>query len=94
MKGLLWYAVPVIAIYGGWAAGAIISGVHGLRSKLAVLAIFEVTVVMYGSLANSFFKDDFVGFLLLVIGSNIFCALGYVEASIRARRTTMSDNEM
>lgn len=94
MKGVLWYIVPVFAIFGGWAAGVIIREVEGLRSKLGVLAIYEGSIVAYAALTNPFFKDDLVGFLLLVFSSNLLCALGYLEASVRARRTRISDNEM
>lgn len=94
MKEILWYIVPAIAILGGWAAGAIFREVGRLRSKLGVLAIYELSIVTYAALANPFFKSNLVGFLLLVFSSNLLCALGYLEASVRARRTRISDNEM
>jgi hypothetical protein len=80
-----YYGVVAICALGGWGVGAITYEMRTARLRFLVLAAFEFCLICLALTSLPFFgmgpiKPAVMSGLLLLVGGNLLCAIGYVEA--------------
>jgi hypothetical protein len=85
-----YYGVVVLCGLGGWGVGAVVYEMRTTRVRLLVFAAFEFCLICLASTSLAFFGIEPIKPAVsigsfLIVGGNLLCALGYVEAYTQRR---------